>query len=120
MKDKESKLFLIAVGGDEAPLSGTSFLVSFQNVGKRLVSSFENFLTFGANVRENGEVVRRHVLKLVTDLRNLEREVFTVLVNGESVKVEFKVGGLPNNMKIMAFLAGELSNSAQYFPLLPM
>ena len=45
-KDKYSVLFLIAIGGDEAPVAGTTFLMSFLNVGKRITSSAENFLTF--------------------------------------------------------------------------
>ena len=33
-KNPESFLFLLAVGGDEAPVAGTSFLISFLNIGK--------------------------------------------------------------------------------------
>ena len=50
-------------------------------------------------------------LKLNKDLQYLENNVFEI--NGQ--KVEFKVGGLPNDMKMLAFLAGELSNSSTYF-----
>ena len=114
-KNPSSKLFLIAIGGDEAPLAGTTFLLSFLNVGKRIASSFENFITFGGNVKENGEVVRRYVLKLVSELRYLENEVFEIHINGNVFMVEFKVESVPNDMKMLAFLAGELSNSAYYF-----
>jgi len=55
-KDQESKLFVIAIGGDGASGSGTAFLASFINVGKRLASSAEKFLIFGANVAENSEL----------------------------------------------------------------
>ena len=114
-KDPLSTMFLIAVGGDEAPLAGTTFLLSFLNVGKRIASSSENFLTFGANVKENGKVVRRYVLKLVSELKVLEKEVFEVSVHNKICKIEFKVENLPNDMKMLAFLAGELTNSAYYF-----
>lgn len=110
-----SKLFLLSIGGDEAPLAGTTFLLSFLNVGKRIASSFENYLIFGDNVKENGAVVRRYVLKLVSELRHLEKEVFEVQINGNLFTVEFKVESLPNDMKMLAFLAGELTNSAYYF-----
>ena len=52
-------MFLFSIGGDEAPCSGTSFLVSFLNAGKRVCSSFDNFLIFGGNVKENGVIIRR-------------------------------------------------------------
>ena len=45
----------------------------------------------------------------------LENQTFSVHVNEEVYKVEFKVGSLPNDMKMLAFLCGELTNSAYYF-----
>ena len=44
--------FLVAVGGDEAPESGTAFLISFFNVGERIACSKENYLLFAFNVKE--------------------------------------------------------------------
>ena len=45
--------FQIALGGDGCPFgkneSACSFLVSFMNVGRRVASSYDNFLIFGAN-----------------------------------------------------------------------
>ena len=114
-KCPSSILFLMAIGGDEAPVTGTSFLISFLNVGRRIASSYENFLLFGANVKESGMVVRRFVLKLVSEIKVLEQRVFQIDVNEQSISVEFKLELLPNDMKMLAFLAGELSNSASYF-----
>ena len=114
-KDTKSFLFVMAVGGDGAPSSGTVFLVSFLNVATRLASSSENFLVFGANVPENSNVVRRYVLKLVSDIQFLESKPFDVNVNGKITKVEFMLGELPNDMKMLCFLGGELSNAAHYF-----
>jgi len=113
-KDPGSFIFLVAIGGDEAPLAGTTFLVSFLNVGRRIASSQENFLVFGANVKENG-LVQNYLKKLVSDLKNLESEIFHVNVHGAEIKVEFKVESVPNDMKMLAFLAGELSNASFYF-----
>lgn len=66
-------------------------------------------------MKEDGLVVRRYVLKLVNELKALENEVFEVTIGEKSCKVEFKVEGLPNDMKMLAFLAGELTNAAYYF-----
>ena len=67
LKNENSYIFLIAIGGNEAPQSGTSFLVSFLNIGKRVASSSENFLLFGANVKENS-VVRRYISFMLSQL----------------------------------------------------
>jgi len=68
-------------------------------------------LVFGANVKENGLVVRSYLKKLVSDLKNLEREIFHVNIRGAAIKVE----SVPNDMKMPAFLSGELTNSSFYF-----
>ena len=41
--------------------------------------------------------------------------VFFVDLNGKKVPVELKWEGLPNDMKMLAFFAGKLTNSAKYF-----
>ena len=92
-----------------------SSLLSFLNVGRRIASSFDNFLVFGANVKENCIVVRCFILKLMSDIKFIENEVFKVIVSGKEVQVEFKLESLPNDMKMLAFLGGELTNSASYF-----
>lgn len=114
--DESSYMFIMSVGGDGAPLVGTVFLLSFLNVAKRIASSNENFLIFGANVDENSIVVRRFMLKLLSDIRFLESQVFDIVNNnGQQFKVEFRLGELPNDMKMLCFLAGELSNASYYF-----
>ena len=113
--DESSKLFLFSIGGDEAPSSGTSFLVSFLNAGKRVCSSFDNFLIFGGNVKESSIIIQRYVAKLVLDINYLESETFEIKVNGKDFQVRFKLELLPNDMKMLAFLAGELNNAAFYF-----
>ena len=114
-KDPRSILFLMAIGGDEAPLVGTAFLVSFLNVEKRIASSFDNFLIFGSNAKENSLVVRLYIKKLLSDIKYLESTVFEVTVDGKLEFVEFKLQLLPNDMKMLCFLGGELSNAATYF-----
>ena len=109
-------LFLVTFGGDGAPCkegTATSFLCLFLNVVERLASRSENVLTFGANVKENGLVVQKYVQATLKELTEIES--YTIEVNGSWILVEFKLAELPNDMKMLAFLAGELSNAATYF-----
>ena len=84
-----------------------TILVSFLNVGERLPSSIEQFLLFGGNVEENSNADENFLYLLLKDLKYLESEVFEVENAPKKV--------LPNSMKMLSFLAGELSNSAAYF-----
>ena len=114
-KYPKSVLFLIAIDGDEVPIAGTTFLISFINVAKRVAGSGENFLLFGGNVKENGSIVQQYVQKLTSDLTYLENQTFTISIEKKTYSVEFKVQSVPNDMKMLAFLGGELSNAAFYF-----
>ena len=80
-------------------------------MGKRFLSNEDNFLIFRANCSESCEAVEKYVAKLVSDIKYLEGRVFKV--NGRDIK--FEVSELPNDMKVLCFLGGELSNSAKYF-----
>ena len=111
-KNDSSYIFLIAIGGEEPPQSGISFLVLFLNIGKRVASSSENFLIFGTNVKENGVVVRRYIWFMLSQLKTLENEVYTANVQVKEYFIEFQVELLPNNMKLQAFLGEELTNAA--------
>ena len=95
--------FQLAWGGDGCPFgkneSACSFLVSFLNSGKRVVSSSDNFL-----------VVKKYVLATCKQMADLQGNVFEI--NGLSVTFSFEE---PNDMKMLAMLGGELSNSATYF-----
>ena len=55
--------FHVVLGGDGAPFgkdeTACSFLASFLNRGKHILSSTENFLTFGANCGETSIAVQR-------------------------------------------------------------
>ena len=107
--------FQLAWGGDGCPCgkheSACSFLVSFLNSGKRVVSSRDNFLVFGANCQETSMVVKKYVLATCKQMADLQGKVFEI--NGLSVTFSFEE--LPNDMKMLAMLGGELSNSATYF-----
>ena len=91
LKSSESFLFVMAFGGDGAPVSGTLFLLSFLNVGQRLGSSSETFLLMGANSEESSQLSRNFLLMVLSDVKYLESNVFDVEVNGQMRKVEFKL-----------------------------
>ncbi|PFX15417.1 hypothetical protein AWC38_SpisGene20362 [Stylophora pistillata] len=107
--------FLVAFGGDGCPFgkneSACSFLVSLLYVGKRVASSSDNFLVFGANIEESSIIAKRYVQSVCKQIADLEGKVFEI--NGLHVNFQFEE--LPNDMKMLAMLGGELSNSSTYF-----
>ena len=108
--------FKFAIGGDGAPFGkydqSCAWLVSFLNVGKRFLNNEHNFMIFGANCSESCKAVERYVTQLVTDIKYLEGRVFNI----SERDCKFELSELPNDMKMLCFLGGELSNSAKYFP----
>ena len=109
----------IALGGDGAPFgkddTACSWLVSILNIGQGILSSRENYLLFGANCSENCLPVTRFISKLISDIQHVSNTTYSVSCKGQPVLVNFVVSELPNDMKMLAFLAGELSNSATFF-----
>ena len=80
-----------------------------------MCGSAENFLLFGANCSEDCEPVSRYVTMLKGQMTQTEKKTYPIQVNGKEVVLSFKFELLPNDMKYLAFLAGELSISASYF-----
>ena len=115
----ETNTFHIALGGDGAPFgkddSACAWLVSVLNIGQGVLSSNENFLLFGGNCSENCVPIKRFLQKLLIDIRRIEATTYTVSCKGDTVNVKFLISELPNDMKMLSFLGGELSNSAKYF-----
>ena len=111
--------FHVALGGDGAPFgkhdSACSWLVSFLDIGQGVLSSSDNFLLFGANCSESCIPVKRFLGKLMDDIHRIQKSTYSIVVNEEHVDVKFVFAELPNDMKMLAFLAGELTNSATYF-----
>ena len=87
--DASSFLFLLAIGGAETPVAGTSFLLSFLNTGERIASSFEHFLIFGENVKKNVHIISRYIARLMDELKYRESKVFSFEVAGKYIPVEF-------------------------------
>lgn len=111
--------FNLSLGGDGASFgkddTSCCWLVSFLNLGRKVLSSNENYLLFGANCKEDCVPVRRFLRKCLSDINNLEKTTFHVECEGELVNVRFHVSEMPNDMKMLAFLGGELSNVATFF-----
>ncbi len=111
--------FYVALGRDGAPFrkddSSCSWLVSILNIGKGVLSNTENFLLFGANCKKNCMPVIRFINRLMTDIGRIESATYTLTCKGSPVIVKFYISELPNDMKMLAFLGGELSNSAKYY-----
>jgi len=112
--------FSVAIGGDGAPFGkddvSCSWLISFLNIGRGVLSSNENFLLFGANCAESSLPVIRYAKLLHSEIEAIEQETFTIsLNNNTNIDVKFRISELPNDMKMLAFLSGELPNSAKYF-----
>lgn len=91
--------------------------MSILNIGRGVLSSNENFLLFGANCKEDCVPVSRFLKKLVGDISEIEKNTYSVDCSGVSVDVKFCFSQLPNDMKMLCFLARELSNSARYFSI---
>ena len=108
--------FMFALGGDACPFgkheSACSFLVSFLNVGRKVATHYENFLIFGANCDETSPVVKKYVRSLLHQIVGLEKKTFQI---ENCPTIRFKLEELPNDMKMLAMLSGELTISAKYF-----
>lgn len=111
--------FYVSLGGDGAPFgkddTAVAWLVSILNIGRGILSSNENYLLFGANCQESCEIVSKFVKNLARDINAIENSTFSVICNGTQVEVKFCFSEYPNDMKMLSYLAGELTNGAKYF-----
>ncbi|XP_048589526.1 uncharacterized protein LOC116614318 isoform X1 [Nematostella vectensis] len=117
--NNQNDTFHVSIGGDGAPFgkedTATAWLVGFLNLGHGVLSCKENYLLFGANCSENCEPCRRFIAKTVNDICHIESSVYPIICKGITVNIKFVFSELPNDIQMLAFLAGELFNSASYF-----
>jgi hypothetical protein len=117
----EPNTFHIALGGDGAPFgkddSACSWLISFLNIGHIILSSKENYLLFGGNCSENCLPVGLFQNFCQILIGHIMKTTYSVLCKGQPVSVKFVISKLPNDMKMLAFLGGELTNSATFFSM---
>ncbi|XP_046841841.1 uncharacterized protein LOC124435952 [Xenia sp. Carnegie-2017] len=115
----EFNTFHVALGGDRALFdkddSACAWLVSILNIGQGELSLNEDFLLLGANCSESCIPVKRFLQKLLVDIKRIESKAFKISCKDKTVQVKFRVSELPNDMKMLAFIGRELSNSAKYF-----
>lgn len=76
-----------------------------------MASPSDNFLLFGANCKETHEVVVKFCKFLAEQCQAIEEKTYSF--GGMGVKFSFEL--VPSDMKFLAFINGELSNSATYF-----
>lgn len=76
-----------------------------------MASPNDNFLLFGANCKETNEVVVKFCKFLAEQCQTIEEKTYSL--GGMRVKFSFEL--VPSDMKILAFMNGEQSNSATYF-----
>ena len=111
----EPYTFQVAIGGDGAPFGkfdqSCAWLVSFLNIGHKILSSEENFLIFGSNCSETSPAVNKYISMITKEIEEIEKASFNI----NNMVIKFKFAELPNDMKMLAYLAGELPNSAKYF-----
>ena len=79
---KTEGTFLVAFGEDAAPFgkneTDRSFLVSFLNTGKRVASSNDNFLVFGANCDKKSSLVKKYIQAVCKQIVDLEGKVVEI------------------------------------------
>ena len=115
----EPYTFFVSLGGDGAPCgkddTACAWLVGLLNITRGVLSSNENYLLFGANCSENSEAVKRYLKHLLAEIDIVQSKTYVLTHKGQSVNVKFRIAELPNDMKMLSFITGELSNSAKYF-----
>lgn len=107
--------FQVATGGDGAPFGkfdqSCAWLISFLNVGHKILNSEDNFLIFGSNCSEQSTAARRYIAMIAKEMEQIEKGLFRF---GDTI-IRFKFAEFPNDMKRLAFLGEELTNGAKYF-----
>ena len=59
--------------------------------------------------------VKRFLNNLLSSINRIQTSSYSIACKGKAIDVRFVFSELPNDMKMLAFLAGELSNSATFF-----
>ena len=59
--------------------------------------------------------MKRYLKRLVKEIDTVENKTYVLSHSGQFVNVKFCIAELPNDMKMISFISGELSNSATYF-----
>ncbi|CAB4033702.1 Hypothetical predicted protein [Paramuricea clavata] len=96
------------------PLLANFYLTLAEVSGENLLwfdDDINNFHVVLANCEENSIVIVRYVKFILHEITEIEKKVFNI----HGTNVRFTFSEFPNDLKMMAFLAGELSVGAKYF-----
>ena len=93
------------MGGDGC-LFGKNESACSLNVGKRVASSNDDFIIVGGKCAETSPVVHKYCQFLCKQICEIEKQVFEI----EGLHVTFKCAELPNDIRMLAVLWGELPN----------
>ena len=80
-------------------------------MGQKILSNEDNVLIFGSNCSQQNPAAKRYIAMLTKEMEQIERSSFNI----NNTIIKFKFSEFPNDMKMLAFLAGKLPNSAKYF-----
>ena len=89
----------MAIGGDGAPFGkfdqSCAWLVSFLNIGHKILSSEDNFLIFGSNCSETSPAVTKYISMVTKEIEEIEKASFKI----NNLVIKFKFAEIPNDMK---------------------
>ena len=106
--------FVVSLSVDGYPFSqtdaGITITLSFINLVHKVASSHHQYLLLGANCGETHPVVKSFLTDVISQISLIEIKSYTVC----DKQVTFSLGFFPCDNKMLAELAGELSNSATY------
>ena len=103
--------FLVSLSGDGAPFekneTSTALLVGILNTKHPEASPDHNVLLFGGNSGESDPNLIRIVKEAVDEMVSHKEMTFNI----HNVDIKFHLSLTPSDMKFLALLAGELTNS---------
>ena len=106
--------FLLAFGGDGAPLGKfsecSSFLISFINVGHFVLSCDHSFTVIAGYCQEDDPAFLQALQDLAEEMKVVEDKVYTI--QGRAIR--FRFTEFLADQKFLANVSGELNNAARY------
>ena len=108
-------MFQVSIGADGAPFGkynqATAWLISFLNVTDRVESCDENYIICAANFSEEQPSMVEYGKLIRKEMEMIEKKSYII----EGISISFSFELIPADMKWLAFISGELPNSATYF-----
>ncbi|CAH1794083.1 unnamed protein product [Owenia fusiformis] len=108
--------FHVTIGADGAPFgkcdTSTALLVGFANLPHKVRSCSHNYIVFGANCAESHPEMMKLYYAIGEEMKEIEKSSYEI--DGYEFDISFKFSFFPNDSKMIACLAGELTNSATF------